>query len=85
MPETPLGERLRLPVAEWQGRVTNDFETTVFARHPAIREVKERMLAAGALYASMSGSGSAVFGLFEEPAPDFPLLEGEFLHRETIR
>ena len=85
VPETPLGERLRLPVAEWQGRVTNDFETTVFARHPAIREVKERMLAAGALYASMSGSGSAVFGLVEEPAPDFPLLEGEFLHRETIR
>lgn len=85
VPEVSLAERLRLPVAEWQGRVTNDFEQTVFALHPAIRAVKERLLTAGALYASMSGSGSAVFGLFECESPEFPLLAGEFLHRETIR
>ncbi len=66
-PERPLAERLRRPVAEWQGCVTNDFEPHVFAAHPAIRATKAELLAAGAVYASMSGSGSAVFGLFDDP------------------
>lgn len=84
VPDAPLAERLRRPVGEWQAVVTNDFEASVFAARPAIRTVKERLLAAGALYASMSGSGSAVFGLFDGPAPEIPLSAGEFLHRETI-
>ncbi len=65
VPEVPLSERLRRPVAEWQGRVGNDFELHIFAAHPAIRQARDRLLAAGALYAAMSGSGSAVFGLFD--------------------
>lgn len=64
VPAVPLAERLRRPVSEWQGLVTNDFEESVFAAHPAIHAVKERLLEEGALYASMSGSGSAVFGFF---------------------
>lgn len=68
IPSVPLAERLQLPVAKWQGVVTNDFEPHIFAAHPAIRAAKERLLAAGALYAAMSGSGSAVFGLFSEDA-----------------
>ncbi len=66
VPVVPLAERLRRPVAEWQGLVTNDFEPHIFAAHPAIARVKERLLEAGAVYASMSGSGSAVFGLFDD-------------------
>ncbi len=66
LPEVPLAERLRRPVAEWQGLVTNDFEEHIFAAHPAIREARDSLLAAGAVYASMSGSGSAVFGLFDD-------------------
>ncbi|MCM1150949.1 MAG: 4-(cytidine 5'-diphospho)-2-C-methyl-D-erythritol kinase [Alistipes sp.] len=66
-PAEPLTERLRRPLAEWQGLVTNDFEPTVFAARPAIRAAKEALLAAGARYASMSGSGSAVFGIFDDP------------------
>ncbi|WP_418982868.1 4-(cytidine 5'-diphospho)-2-C-methyl-D-erythritol kinase [Alistipes sp.] len=65
VPETPLAERLRQPVEAWQGRVTNDFEPHIFAAHPAIRAAKEHLIAAGAVYAAMSGSGSAVFGLFD--------------------
>lgn len=65
VPAVPLAERLRLPVAAWQGVVTNDFEPHIFAAHPAIRDARNRLLAAGAVYASMSGSGSAVFGLFD--------------------
>lgn len=67
VPAVPLEERLRRPVAAWQGLVTNDFEPHIFAAHPSIRAAKEQLLAAGALYASMSGSGSAVFGLFDDP------------------
>ncbi len=64
VPGIPLWERLRLPIEKWQGLVTNDFEPHILAAHPAIREAKQSLLDAGALYASMSGSGSAVFGLF---------------------
>lgn len=68
VPAVPLAERLRRPVSEWQNTVTNAFEASVFAAHPVIRAAKERLLAAGAVYAAMSGSGSAVFGLFDAAA-----------------
>lgn len=66
VPSVPLAERLQQPVVEWQQAVANAFEPSVFAAHPAIRAAKERLLAAGAVYAAMSGSGSAVFGLFDD-------------------
>ena len=46
-------------------RKTNDFEATVFPKHPVIAHIKKRLLDAGAYYASMSGSGSTVFGFFK--------------------
>ena len=46
----------------------NDFEATVFPNHPKIAEIKKRLLDAGAFYASMSGSGSTVYGLFKDDA-----------------
>ncbi len=52
----------------WREELVNDFESSVFDVYPAIREVKAMMLAAGAGYAAMSGSGSAVFGVFESKA-----------------
>jgi len=59
-----LAEALQRPIEEWQGVVKNDFEPHIFVAHPAIAELKKMMLDAGAIYASMSGSGSAVFGIF---------------------
>ena len=56
----------RLPVSEWRGQVENVFEKTVFAIHPEIASIKAELYEQGALYASMSGSGSAVFGIFEK-------------------
>ena len=51
----------------WQTELINDFEETVFKTHPAIQLIKEKLYSHGAFYASMSGSGSTVFGLFDEP------------------
>ena len=60
----PLKEALAKPVEQWKDGVVNDFETTVFAKYPRIAEVKDSLYAESAVYASMSGSGSSVFGIF---------------------
>lgn len=65
VPETSLRELIKLPVQEWKYHIRNDFEDGVFEQHPAIQELKLVMYAEGAIYASMSGSGSAVFGIFD--------------------
>ena len=66
VPQVRLAEALQRPIGEWQGLVKNDFEPHIFESHPAIAELKKALLDAGAIYASMSGSGSAVFGIFDE-------------------
>ena len=67
------------PVETWREELTNDFEESVFALHPEIGEVKERLYAMGATYAAMSGSGSALFGLFkEQPQQLAQVFEGMF-------
>lgn len=57
---------VRRPVEEWRGVLENDFERSVFAQHPEIGRIKEELYAMGAAYAAMSGSGSALFGLFRD-------------------
>ena len=66
IPETPLREVLRQPVSTWKELLVNDFESTVFALHPRLAQLKEQLYAEGAVYAAMSGSGSALFGLFKQ-------------------
>ncbi len=63
---TPLVEMLRRPVESWRECVVNDFETTVFAKIPELARYKEELYKQGAVYASMSGSGSAFFGIFRK-------------------
>ena len=57
---------VRQPVETWRDRLTNDFEESVFVLHPEIGAVKEQLYKMGATYAAMSGSGSALFGLFKD-------------------
>lgn len=59
-----LREVVKKPIEEWQNLIVNDFETSVFPSHPAIAALKDDMYRRGALYASMTGSGAAVFGIF---------------------
>ena len=61
---------LKDPPGEWKNRLLNDFERTVFQTYPEIMKIKEHLYDAGAIYASMSGSGSAVFGLFNQLLPN---------------
>ena len=63
-PEYSLKEILSLPPEEWQGRMVNDFEASIFPNHAVLSNIKERLLGSGAVYSAMSGSGSTVFGLF---------------------
>ena len=62
----PLREALRLPAEQWRGLVVNDFEASVCPQHPEIPALIADFYRRGAVYASMSGSGSAVFGLFRK-------------------
>ena len=62
----PLREALNYPVEQWKEVLFNDFEPTVFAAHPQIADLKQSFYDRGAIYASMSGSGSAVFGVFRK-------------------
>ena len=69
------------PVETWKDELVNDFEQSVFALHPEIRAVKEQLYEMGAVYAAMSGSGSAVFGIFPRSLDDAsfePLLRERF-------
>ena len=70
VPQVALPERLAMPVGQWRGSVVNDFELTLFERYPRLAEIKQTLYDSGATYASMSGSGSALFGIFDSE-PDF--------------
>ena len=65
-PEIPLSEALSHNISEWKDLVVNDFEKTVFKIYPSLEEMKKRIYESGAVYASMSGSGSALFGIFKD-------------------
>lgn len=54
------------PMGEWKNCLTNDFEKSIFKLHPTLQDIKDRLYGIGAVYASMSGSGSAIFGLFKK-------------------
>ena len=82
-PDRSLKDIVQLPVEEWKGIMVNDFEESVFPQFPAIGEIKEEMYRQGAIYASMSGSGSSVYGIFKEDAslPEVNFGEKAFVYQ----
>ena len=65
-PNHSLKEIIRMPVETWRATMKNDFEDSVFKKFPEIAAIKDKLYDMGAIYASMSGSGSSVFGIFRE-------------------
>lgn len=66
-PDIPLRNLLEAPIETWRGQVHNDFEDSLFPKYPLLAELKRALYDTGALYASMSGSGSTVYGIFSTP------------------
>lgn len=66
MPQKCCKDIVLQPVETWKDELVNDFEQSVFAAHPELETIKQKLYEEGAVYAAMSGSGSALFGLFKE-------------------
>ncbi len=66
VPKFSVLDSIKQSPDKWQNCIMNDFETSVFRLYPEIAEIKIKLLELGAVYTSMSGSGSSVFGLFKE-------------------
>jgi len=65
VPESDLRDLLKEPVLSWKNTIKNDFETTLFPKYPLLKTIKEDLYNLGATYAAMSGSGSTLYGIFE--------------------
>lgn len=69
-------EIIKQPIETWKDELINDFETPLFAIHPQLRNIKQKLYDSGAIYASVTGSGSALYGIFEQSPQieekDFP-------------
>jgi 4-diphosphocytidyl-2-C-methyl-D-erythritol kinase len=78
-PDISLLDLINKPISEWKNTIKNDFEKSVFVNYPAIELIKNNLYEMGALYASMSGSGSAVYGIFESEPEKNELFEGFFV------
>ncbi len=63
----PLYDQLVMPIDSWRTTIHNDFEDSLFPKYPVLNQIKEQLYKAGAVYASMSGSGSTVYGIFNAP------------------
>ena len=70
LPAIPLAEAIKLPIETWKEQIVNDFEQSVFPFHPELPAIKQTLYDMGAVYASMSGSGSTMYGIFNRPTPE---------------
>jgi 4-diphosphocytidyl-2-C-methyl-D-erythritol kinase len=61
-----LEELLTINIKQWKEQIHNDFEEHLFGVYPVLQEIKADLYHSGAVYASISGSGSAIYGIFEE-------------------
>ena len=84
-PRISIKEIIDLPVEEWRGKLVNDFEESVFPQFPKIEEIKNTLYQLGATYASMSGSGASVFGLFKEDVQGYEFGEDAFVHKSILQ
>lgn len=78
MPAKCCRDIVRQPIETWRDELTNDFEKPLFALHPELADIKQRLYQEGAIYAQMSGSGSALFGIFDHKVDIGRAFDGMF-------
>jgi 4-diphosphocytidyl-2-C-methyl-D-erythritol kinase len=78
IPQKSIKEIINQPIETWKDELKNDFEEPVFAAHPQIKETKESLYQQGAIYAAMSGSGSTVFGIFDQNTDSVALKDNNY-------
>jgi len=83
-PENKISEIIKEPVSEWKKNLKNDFEPAVFNKYPVIKDIKDTLYNMGAVYASMSGSGSSVYGLFEDIPDGLKTFEKYFIFVDSF-
>lgn len=83
-PEKSLPELLSQPIETWKDTVVNDFELSVFPKFPEIACIKDKLYDLGALYASMSGSGSSVYGIFDKPVENVDEVFAGYFCRQRV-
>lgn len=84
VPREALAERLRTPIENWRETIENAFEAPLFERRPRLADIKRRLYDMGALYASLSGSGSSLYGIFDRPANCSRVFIESFVYQELI-
>jgi 4-diphosphocytidyl-2-C-methyl-D-erythritol kinase len=85
VPKQPVHDILAIikqPVENWKECLTNDFEAPIFVQYPEIEQIKNDLYKAGAVYASMSGSGSTVFGIFEPDKISLPVFPAHYFVKQ---
>ncbi len=80
-PLKKIKEIIQQPLSAWKDELINDFEKIIFAKHPRIKEIKENLYHHGAVYAAMTGTGSTVFGIFNENEDINYLIEKGYFHK----
>lgn len=83
-PSTNLRELYALPVEKWKGKITNDFEPALFDKYRELVVIRQNLDDAGAIYSSMSGSGSSIFGIFRSSPPELKFNDSYFTWRGIL-
>lgn len=83
--EKKLIELINIPIEEWKYNIVNDFEDVVFEWYPELKKIKEELYNIGAIYTSLSGSGSTIYGIFKEKPELTQYLKNYFHWIELLR
>ncbi len=83
-PGLSLQKLIKYPVSQWKENIYNDFEKPVFSKYPNIKKIKEKLYSMGAIYSSLTGSGSAVYGLFDKETETDGQFGNYFVWQEQI-
>ena len=85
IPAQPLQNRMRLPIEKWKDAIKNDFEEPIFKEYPMLKRIKEKLYVSGAIYAAMTGSGSALYGVFDREVDLRSNFDQHFVFQEWLK